>query len=445
MRSAFKIGTIIVLAVSGFCASGAQAGEQREFLTGYAGSVPPDPQLKAGTYFSDPAVRKLIYTLESGPMKHEDVAAALRDTEATPEHLVRVRILRREGDTYYIGFNYFNLDDMRRIHAATEKYVPSLVNAYTRKRKQFARLWKGYPAGNVSDEMLAFVLIAGFSLNWDALKLTEEEGYRKPQPVRGDKWQYSFWASEAVPGVSELGYYRGSHTFPGGPFNFENEPVDFAFSSFGDPQSSPRMNFPDLLYTPAPALAPDVRGIADGIGFIHETALGLDLKNVLGLETARLAGPLLFRLRSNPASEAELRTVLPGTDPERLSALLALLVETQYVERSKDGTHRLIVPVLDNDDRAMVEGAMSLSRSILSGWFKENYPSIRRELNGLTAMKHGVPFESLFTEIWHEFFGLATRELVASGLLTDPRGENRRYKGSLPALWRLSLYDFQAG
>lgn len=443
MKSAGAVGLCLLLAVAGAENSGVRAEEKREFLSGYAGSLPTEARLKAGTYFGKPGVRKLIFALESGPLTHGEVIAALKGTGITPEQLIRVRILRRDGDAWYIGFNYFNRDDMRRIHAVTEKYVPSLVSAYVQKSGEFARLSKDYPANSVSDEALAFVLIAGFSLNWDALKFTEEKGYRKPQLVTGDKWQYSFWASEIVPGRSERGYYRGSHTFPGGSYNFERDPVDFSFSSFGDPYSEPRMNFPDLFYTPAEALAPPVHKIAARVGLTHETAFGLDIQNVLGLETARIVGPLLFRLRSKSMSEEDLRGALPEADPARLSALLTLLVEIQYVEKADDGTYRLLVPVLDHADRAMVDGALSLSRDVLSKWFEENYSPIRKDLEGLTAMKHGVPFESLFTEIWHELFGLATRELVASGFLADPRGPARRYQGSLPVVWRLSLYDFQ--
>lgn len=445
MKTVLTLAVLVALGMAGPVGGAASAADERAFLTGYAGSLPPQPELKARTYFDNPAVRKLIYALEGGPMKHQEVSAALRGTNVTIEQLLRVHILRRDGEAYYIGFGYFNQEDMRRIHAVSEKYVPSLVTAYKRKHRQFGRIWKAYPADTVPDDALAFVLIAGFSLNWDALKLTEELGYRKPQMAKGKNWQYSFWASEIVPAQSTLGYYWGSSTFPGGLFNYEINPVDFGFSSFGDPHSEPRMNFPDLLYTPAGAMAPAVSKIAAKVGLIHDTSLGLDFENVLGLETGRIIGPLLFRLRSKPMSETELRAVLPGIDPARLSALLALLAETQYVEKSGTGTYRLIVPVLDQDDRAMVESALSLSRTILTDWLKRTYPLIRRDLSGVTAIEHGVPFESLFTQIWHELFGLTTRELVASGFLADPRGLARRYKGSLPVVWRLSLYEFQPG
>lgn len=59
-----------------------------------------------------------------------------------------------------------------------------------------------------------------------------------------------------------------------------------------------------------------------------------------------------------------------------------------------------------------------------------------------TALRQGVPFECLFTQIWHELFGLATRQLVRSGILFDPAGRLVRYKGSYPTIWRRALYNF---
>ena len=91
----------------------------------------------------------------------------------------------------------------------------------------------------------------------------------------------------------------------------------------------------------------------------------------------------------------------------------------------------------------MVDAVLGLSRRILSDWLGEHVPEMRREMGSLTAMRQGVPFESLFTQIWHEIFGLATRELVSSGLLFDPSGPAMRTKGSYPVLWRQDLYDFQ--
>jgi hypothetical protein len=41
---------------------------QREFSSGYAGILPTDAKNLARTYFNEPAVRRLIFDMENGPV-----------------------------------------------------------------------------------------------------------------------------------------------------------------------------------------------------------------------------------------------------------------------------------------------------------------------------------------------------------------------------------------
>ena len=67
------------------------------------------------------------------------------------------------------------------------------------------------------------------------------------------------------------------------------------------------------------------------------------------------------------------------------------------------------------------------------------------ELAGLTTLRNSLPFEALFTQIWHEIFGLVTRDLVRLGVTADAYTQDVPYKGSFSALWRPSLYSFIPG
>jgi hypothetical protein len=120
-----------------------------------------------------------------------------------------------------------------------------------------------------------------------------------------------------------------------------------------------------------------------------------------------------------------------------------LLEKIQYLERGKDQLYHLLIPVFDGIDKKLADQSLALSWQIFSEWLKANYGRMREDLGVLTAMKQGVPFESLFTQIWHEWFGLTTRQLVHAGFMFDPYGKDVTYKGSFPALWRLSLYDIK--
>jgi hypothetical protein len=414
---------------------------QREFSSGYAGILPTDAKNLARTYFNEPVVRRLIFDMESGPLPRDRAVEALKGTHFTVDDLLRVKLVSERDSRLFIGFNYFNADDIKAIDRVASLYTPSLVRAYLDHQQAFERIFKTYSASTVSSKKLAFVLIAGFSLNWDGLRTTQDLGYRKPLLVQGEGWHYSFWAEENVPDSSTKEFYWGSSTFPAGKYNFSDQPADYAFSSFGDPFSDPRMNFPDLLYTPAADMAPAVRDLARKIGLVHETGFGVEIENVLGFERARDWAALLFALRASPKGEAQLaRSIL---EPREIGAYLSLLEKIQYIEGGKDGRYHLLIPVFDEMDKKLVDQSLALSRRIFAEWLKTNYGKMREDLGALTAMKQGVPFESLFTQIWHEWFGLTTRQLVHTGFMFDPYGKDATYKGSFPTLWRLSLYDIR--
>jgi len=95
----------------------------------------------------------------------------------------------------------------------------ALVRAYLDKKNELYHLLSRYTVRTITKDRLAFVLIAGFSLNWDGLKLTSEKGCRNPILVEGPGFRYSFWAAEEISNHDMHGYYWGSSTFPGGGYD----------------------------------------------------------------------------------------------------------------------------------------------------------------------------------------------------------------------------------
>ena len=425
MRAAF-----LVLAITLACAVDAASAT---FFSGYAGSLPADPRDKARTYFDMPAVRSLIAMAEDGPVEAATVERVLAGSEATADDLIRVGLFRRDGGRYWLNFAYFTAEDMRTIYTLVDRLAPSLAAAYVRQRGELDRILARYPVRSVPRADLAFVLIAGISLNWDGLKVTQAMGYRKPILVTGDGFRYSFWASEAIDGRSYREMYWGSSTFPA-------EELAWSFSSFGDADSDPRMNFPDLMALPADEILEPVRVAARSIGFRDDEIMGRRFENVLGDEILDPVSTILFELRKGPAGVADLSRAIGGD----AKPLLALLTEIEYVRRD-GGLYRLRVPVLDESDRAMVDEALRWNRGILSVWLASHHSEMRRELTGLTAMRAGLPFEALFTQIWHELFGAVTRELAQRRVIASAYTPGRRYKGSLSMLWRRSLYRLTPG
>jgi hypothetical protein len=413
-------------------------GGERKFLSGYAGTLPSRDDDKAGFYFQKPAVRGLLAKLETAPLPRSEAEESLRESGATVNDLLRARILREDGGRLAIGFAYFTAADMVRIHELADRVSPSLAKAYRARKRDFDRIVDSYPPKSVPRGEIEFALLAGFCLNWDGLKVTQDLGLRRPLLVEGKDFRYSFWASEAVPGRDYREFYWGSSTFP---LPAAGRADAYSFSSFGDPDSDPRMNFPDLPYLPAGDLAASVRRAAGNVGLRDVDEMGRHFEQVLGGAVFDPVARILFALREKPRPESELAAAA-GRDP---SALLALLEEIQYVERGPDGAWRLLVPVFDAGDRAMLERTIALSRDILRSWLRERYPAIRRDLSDLTAVRAGLPFEALFTQIWHEIFGEVTRDLARDGTIESAYDRSRRYPGSLSVLWRPSLYAFTPG
>ena len=419
----------------------AEAEEKHTYYSGYFGSPSPDPRFQARTYFLNPRVQELIREIgDRGAASPERVRQALAGTGFSVDDLLAVRLLRREGDEFHIDFNFLTSGDMRKVAAAVDRYAPLLVRAFEARGAEFERIFDRYPVKSVDPRKLAFVLIAGFSLNWDGLAILSRDGYRKSLMAEGDGWRYGFWATETPDDHDTHGFYWGSSTFPSRDANLPGDPVDYSFSSFGDPYSDPRMNFPDLFLLGQADLEEPVGKTVRAVGTVHETALGFDCPGVLGIERVRDVGAILFDLRRGPKTEAELAA---ARSIKGLGPLLSLLEEIQYVEKDEQGRYRLLVPVLDEEDRPVVEAALALSARVIGQWLADCYPRLRRDLGSLTSMRQGVPFESLFTQIWHEFFGRATRDLVRTGLLFDPAGPDVKYKLSCPVLWRASLYRLE--
>lgn len=431
-----RVGLLSVLALGVLAAFGARAAE-REFYSGYTGSVPPTAEDQAKTYFDRPEVRRLLARLESGTLPDTVASTMLGQTQLSD--LERLRLVRDDKGVLRIAFPYFTAADMDLIHGVAAKYVPSLVAAYESHQAQFDIIFARYPMAGVSRKRLAFVLLAGFSLNWDALDLLSEKNYRQPLLIVGNGWHYGFWASEAVPGYSYKGYYWGSTSFPIDTMNLD-PPLDFTFSSFGDPFSDPRMSFPDLLAMPVDQMTPGLRTAATTLGLHDDSELGMNLKNVVGLDRARSLGAILFAARAGADTKAKLCAALAASDADGCDGELGLLAACGYLKASEGDHYALAVPVFDADDKPTLDATLALSRSVISGWLAQNHMPMRRELVHLTAVRQGVPYTAMFTQIWHEIFGLATREMASEGMIEDAYAPDVVWQGSIPAVWRSGIY-----
>jgi hypothetical protein len=150
------------------------------------------------------------------------------------------------------------------------------------------------------------------------------------------------------------------------------------------------------------------------------------------------AGLVLARLAVEARPKAKLREAL-GLPAARFEATVSLLEALGYI-RCEPDVYRLAVPVLIERDRVLVDSTLAIGRAVLTDWLERHNPELRRELAGLSPMKNGLPFELVFSEVWHYLFGFATKALAESGFVLDPRGPGRADKGYVPLVWANSLY-----
>lgn len=265
--------------------------------------------------------------------------------------------------------------------------VQTLAEAYVEHRAEFDAIFARYPVATVDRGALAYIVLGCFSLDWDGLDFTASRGYRTERPQGRASDDDPPRADDPAP--PPRAEYRESRVRVVGPATL---------AAFGDAWGVPR-------------------------------TASLDL----GPE----AVAVMLALRDGPRTAAELAAAA-GEDGAAVAPLLASLERDGLVVR-QDGRWVAVVPVLTAADSAMVADALRLSRKIMERWLAESYAPMRRQLAGLGAVRGGVPFDELFTDLWRDIVGLANRELVVAGVFADPYDPGRREQGVIPAVWTTGL------
>jgi hypothetical protein len=150
---------------------------------------------------------------------------------------------------------------------------------------------------------------------------------------------------------------------------------------------------------------------------------------------------MMFSLREHPRNLADLAAVA-GMSINDAKNLLSLLAELEYVDLIPIG-YRARIPVLTDQDGQVVQRLRRVGSEVMSMWLSENYADIKAQLSELTAVRHGVPYPVVFTQVWHYLFGTANRKLVKFGVFADPYAQSKRHKGFIPAVWHDSLRNLR--
>jgi hypothetical protein len=260
-------------------------------------------------------------------------------------------------------------------------------------------------------------------LDWDGLAVTAERGDRRVPVRKANGDYYQMVMMENAPDVSVRALYWGSHN---------TEVADGAvwFTSFGDHETPRRLAFPDF------GSRIGVRALSEQMPARVAEVLAPILRERLSALQA-VGGRALLALRDGPAATEALasRTAAPVAETQHALELLEALL---YVKKTARGW-ALAVPVFTARDRAFLDEARNLGRSIVASWLEAHAASLRRELADLSSLRAGVAYEELFTQVWHDLFGWTNYHLARDGFLYDAYGPNAVFVGFLPFVWDASL------
>ena len=411
---------LIFLVIAGIPAwSAAQGGLLQ---VGVTGQPPSEPARNPTAILRSETVQRLILDISERPRSGPEIATALGDQPFTVDDMVAVGLLREQDGKYWIDFNLLRVEDQLRILEVSEQFGRQLARAVLEHRNELEAIAQGHaqPGHDLSAEFLYFVL-GCFSLDWDGLDLTEEKGWRLGAQREIGGATFTPWAKEKGAEISLRGFYWGSH-------NTEVEGIKL--TTFGDHHSLPRFALPDLFWSNTTSFRgydelPDETKTANRMFAVYEPDISADVARVM------------MELGSR-AQNVEALSEGTGIDRVKLEPVLAFLEAAEYIELVGDAWQAKAL-VLRPEDADRVAAVVELGRGIMLGWHEEHYESLRKSLSDLTPLRNGVPFERVYTEIWHFVFGFANHILVEEGLFADPYGEGRRYQGFLPLVWDASL------
>jgi DNA-binding MarR family transcriptional regulator len=420
-----RLTLLVALALVSFQAFAQQPVNDRVLRTGHHGTLLSTGLEDPRYLLSFPAAQRLI--LKVLREHRVSVGEAQRALEGLPyrlENLEATGVLKRDGEHYRLAYMVLSVEDQRAILAAGQAYGGSLADAFAAAATRYQQLFERYPRADLHAD-LAFVTVAGYTLNWDGLRIGTELGMRAQPRTRPSGDRYILYSKEIGPRGDVTGFYWGSHS--------SNTLGNVRLTTFGDAPSQPRIGgLPDIYF-----------GVTDGIvAFKNHPALvaaATTQINSVFDDVLSLDGRIMLALRDQPKTIAELAHQT-GSSAAHVTQAVEVLLASHYL-RPRDAQQRYsaAVLVLSEADRAMLDEARKLGRDILTEWLTSNYGRIKRDLSDLDVSSAGVDFTQTFSEVWHFVFGYATKELAQRKFYTNPRDPARTHVGFVPVVFQADL------
>lgn len=234
--------------------------------------------------------------------------------------------------------------------------------------------------------------------------------------MTGPGYAYTPWMKENAPDISRRGLYWGSHNRAAGAYTF---------TTFGDHHALPRAALPDLFFS----LVNPFRGLEGTGAAASGRGLVWAYSPTILSDIARVLVAIDGGARSGDGIAAASDVAGPT-----LASILTFLERLGYVQQGSEG-YSLRVAVLKADAGPAAARVVALVREAIDVWHQDRADDAARDLAGLTALRQGVPYKVLYSEIWHYVFGYANLHLSERGLITDPYAPSAPFRGFVPVLW----------
>lgn len=369
------------------------------------GDAGPDDEYNPFRVIGGPPAGQILYALNRGV----DTIPALTDLLSLPadsiteslEAMARLNAVHARGGRWRVGFPIFTGEDRQTIDKTVRPPAEKMAARLWRRRDDLgAVLATISAAAYTSIDMLLLAIVGCFALDWGGLEWLKARGllvHGKPQP--GGR-HYVLLGSE--PGATGLSRLAGSRNPSYGRYTF---------TSFGD-YDGRRLSVVEIPMVMSRVID-ESESVPDGwreplrsVGAAHLEKLMLDLARVLEAAAAR------------PASAVELAARLE-LDGAELDPLIALVTAAGAL-RAANSTLMPAIPVFLPDDEAAMQQAVSMVLDDTMPLVEAEYPALKERLMSLTAIRQGLPFGEVFSEVWHALFGAVNEILANGGFMMNP-------------------------
>ncbi len=341
-------------------------------------------------------VGQMLLKLNRLPMEKGQLMEEYENLKDDIEKLLKLGALK-EDDKVYVNFTLLDAEDSRFIFEGCGSYAKELCELILEQKDDIFEILDQYKNTLVSKEKLAFFIIGCYLLDWGSLELFrmwDIANHKKTQPGGNE---YTLWGEEEVDQMLKRIYW-GGHALKTG---------DYVFHTFGDHHDYAQRNaLPDLFH-----IFPD-----------FDLQGGDEFKRLLFEKRKELAielGEILDTLYQNKNLSSD------------ENYHIDFLKKIGYIE-DLDGL-QVKIPYFTEEEVPIIVEAIKPIIPELRKWVDTKMPTLEEKLKPIRPLQNGVPFEEVFTQVWHVVFGLTNKYLTEAGMFYDTYEDG---KGYLPALFK---------